>query len=88
LRRHESFSPAEVIYGYVEQPRSPYAIVSLELTISAVARAFHAKGERNDPEVVKGQKIAVGSCSTCHNLGNVGGQMGTPWAVLAARCDF
>jgi mono/diheme cytochrome c family protein len=26
----------------------------------------------NDPEVVKGQKIAVGSCSTCHHLGKAG----------------
>jgi mono/diheme cytochrome c family protein len=34
---------------------------------------------------MKGQKIAVGSCSTCHNLGNAGGLMaGTPWSVLAA----
>jgi hypothetical protein len=39
----------------------------------------------NDPEVVKGQKIAVGSCCTCHNLGNASGRMaGTTWFVLAA----
>ena len=31
---HESFSPAEAIYGYVEQPRGTYGIISLELTIS------------------------------------------------------
>jgi mono/diheme cytochrome c family protein len=44
---------------------------------------FMPKVSGNDPEVVKGQKIAVGSCSTCHNLGNTGGQMaGTPWSVL------
>jgi hypothetical protein len=82
---HESFSPSETIYGYVEEPRSPYAVVSLELTnFSQSLGRFTPKASGNDPEVVKGQKIAVGSCSTCHNLGNVGGQMGTPWAVLAA----
>jgi hypothetical protein len=29
---HESFSPAETIYGYVEQPRIALAVASLELT--------------------------------------------------------
>jgi hypothetical protein len=82
---HESFSPSETIYGYVEEPRSPYAVVSLELTsFSQSLGRFTPKASGNDPEVVKGQKIAVGSCSTCHNVGNAGGQMGTPWAVLAA----
>ncbi len=82
---HESFSPSETIYGYVEEPRSPYAVVSLELTgFSQSLGRFTPKASGNDPEVVKGQKIAVGSCSACHNLRNVGGQMGTPWAVLAA----
>jgi len=82
---HESFSPSETIYGYVEEPRSPYAVVSLELTsFSQSLGRFTPKVSGNDPEVVKGQKIAVGSCSTCHNVGNAGGQMGTPWAVLAA----
>ena len=27
---HESFKPSETIYGYVEQPRIPYGVVSLE----------------------------------------------------------
>src|SRR5262249_11405798 len=50
-------------------------------------RRFVPKESGNVPEVVKGQKIAVGSCSTCHNLGNAGGQVGTPWAVIAAAAD-
>jgi mono/diheme cytochrome c family protein len=81
---HESFSPAEAIYGYVEQPRGTYGVVSLELTSFGQSLGrFMPKVSGNDPEVVKGQKIAVGSCSTCHNLGNAGGQMaGTPWSVL------
>jgi len=83
---HESFSPAEAIYGYVEQPRGTYGIISLELTnFGQSLGRFTPKVSGNDPEVVKGQKIAVGSCSTCHNLGTAGGQMaGTPWSVLAA----
>jgi hypothetical protein len=83
---HESFSPAETIYGYVEEPRNSYKVVSLELTsFSQSLGRFTPKKNGNDPEVMKGQKIAVGSCSTCHNLGNAGGQMaGTPWSVLAA----
>jgi mono/diheme cytochrome c family protein len=63
-----------------------YGVVSLELTsFSQSLGRFMPKASGNDPEVVKGQKIAVGSCSTCHNLGSAGGQMaGTPWSVLAA----
>ena len=82
---HESFSPAEAIYSYVEKPRDMYGIVSVELSrFAQTLGRFVPKESGNDPEVVKGQKIAVGSCSTCHNLGNAGGQMGPPWAVLAA----
>jgi len=29
---HESFTPAETVYGYTEEPRFLYAVVSLELT--------------------------------------------------------
>ncbi len=83
---HESFTPVEKIYGYVEKPRSSHAVVSLEFTsYSQSLGRFTPKKGGNDPEVVKGQKIAVGSCSSCHNIGNVGGQMGTPWVVLAAK---
>jgi len=82
---HESFSPAEAIYGYVEQPRTAPGVVSLELTsFDQSLGRFTPKQGGNDPEVVKGQKIAVGSCISCHNLGNAGGQ-GTSWAVLAGR---
>jgi len=82
---HESFCPGQTIYGYVEQPRSMYGVVSLELTsFSQSLGRFRPKENGNDPEVVKGQKIAVGSCSSCHNLGNAGGQMaGNPWSLLA-----
>jgi mono/diheme cytochrome c family protein len=83
---HESFSPAEAIYGYVEEPRIQYGIVSLELTrFSQSLGRFMPKDSGNDPEVMKGQQIAVGSCISCHNLGNAGGQMGPSWAVIAQR---
>jgi mono/diheme cytochrome c family protein len=84
---HESFSPAERIYGYVEQPRNASAVNSLELThfVQSLGR-FTPKESGNDPEVVKGQKIAVGGCSSCHALGNVGGHAtSTSWAALAER---
>jgi mono/diheme cytochrome c family protein len=82
---HESFRPTEKIYGYVEEPRSAPAVASLELTsfIQSLGR-FAAQGSANDPEVVKGQKIAVGSCISCHKLGNAGGHIASTWAVLAA----
>ena len=58
---HESFSPAETVYGYVEEPRIPYAVVSLELTrFSQSIGRFTPKESGNDPEVVKGQKIVGG----------------------------
>ena len=83
---HESFNPSETIYGYVEQPRIPYGVVSLELTrFSESLGRFTPKKSGSDPEVVKGQKIAVGSCISCHNIGNAGGHAaGAPLAVLAA----
>jgi hypothetical protein len=82
---HESFSPAETIYGYVEQPGIAFAVFSLELTrFTQSLGRFTPKESGNDPEVAKGQKIAVGSCISCHKLGNAGGQA-TSWAVLAER---
>jgi hypothetical protein len=59
-------------------------VVSLELTsfTQSLGRLTPKKGG-NDPEVVKGQKIAVGSCISCQKLGNVGGTQAS-WAVLAA----
>ena len=83
---HESFSPIETVYGYVEQPRIAPGVVALELTRFAQSLGpFTPKESGNDPEVVKGQKIAVGSCISCHGVGNAGGQDGPPWTVLADR---
>jgi len=82
---HETFSPTETIYGYIEEPRSAPAVASLELTsFTQSLGRFAAKGSANDPEVVKGQKIAVGSCISCHKLGKAGGHIASNWAVLAA----
>ena len=87
---HESFSPAETIYGYVEEPRSAYGVVSLELTrFTESLGRFTPKKSGNDPEIPKGQKIAVGSCISCHNFGNVGGQMAIPWFFPCRNgCDY
>jgi len=85
---HESFSPAETIYGYVEQPRrSPYGVFSLELTrFSESLGLFTPKKGRSDPEVMKGQKIAIGSCISCHNFGKAGGHAAdAPFFLLAAK---
>ena len=72
---HESFSPTETIYGYVEEPRSAPAVTSLELTsFSQSLGHFTPKKGGSDPEVVKGQKIAVGSCISCHKFGKAGGR--------------
>jgi hypothetical protein len=82
---HESFSP-ERVYGYVEEPRTPYGVVSLELTsFTQSIGSFIPKKSGNDPEVVKGQKIVISSCISCHHLGNAGGQLASPsWAEVAA----
>ena len=83
---HESFRPTETIYGYVEEPRNPYGVVSLELTgFSQSLGRFTPKKSGNDPEVVKGQKIAIGSCISCHNTGNAGGYAGDAslWFIAA-----
>jgi hypothetical protein len=82
---HESFSP-ERVYGYVEEPRTPYGVVSLELTsFTQSIGSFIPKKSGNDPEVVKGQKIVISSCISCHHLGNAGGHLALPsWAEVAA----
>jgi mono/diheme cytochrome c family protein len=84
---HESFSPTETIYGYVEEPRSAPAVTSLELTsFTQSLGRFTPKGSENDPEVAKGQKIAVGSCISCHKLGKAGGhRTDASWEVLAVQ---
>jgi mono/diheme cytochrome c family protein len=84
---HESFSPTETIYGYVEESRSAPAVTSLELTsFNQSLGRFAAKGSANDPEVAKGEKIAVGSCISCHKLGKAGGHRSDEsWEVLAVH---
>jgi mono/diheme cytochrome c family protein len=83
---HESFIPTETVYGYIEQPRIAPGVVALELTGFAQSLGpFTPKESGNDPEVVKGQKIAIGSCISCHGVGNAGGQDGPSWTVLADR---
>jgi hypothetical protein len=75
---HESFIP-ETVYGYVEEPKTPYGVVSLELTsFTQSIGSFIPKKSGNDPEVVKGQKIVISSCISCHHLGNAGGHLALP----------
>jgi hypothetical protein len=84
---HESFSPAETIYGYVEQPRIAYGVFSLELSrFSESLGLFTPKKGGSDPEVMKGQKIAIGSCISCHNFGKAGGHAAdVSFFLLAAK---
>jgi hypothetical protein len=85
---HESFILAEKVYGYVEEPRTASAVTSLEFTDFAQSLGrFMPKKSDNDPEVVKGQKITVDACISCHKLGNAGGHR-TPhasWEWLGQR---
>jgi mono/diheme cytochrome c family protein len=86
---HESFSPAETIYGYVEEPRSAPAVTSLELTsFSQSLGHFTPKKGGSDPEVIKGQRIVVGSCVSCHNFRNAGGRAAnSSFSLLAAMAE-
>jgi hypothetical protein len=83
---HENFESKESIYGYHEKPRIPFGVISLELTsYDRSFGAFAAKKNLDNPEVIKGAKIAIGSCISCHNIDASGGQMADrPWAVLVA----
>jgi hypothetical protein len=82
---YENFVPSVTIYGYTEQSRIPYGIVSAQLlTHDQVFKPFDPKSNANDPEVLKGQQIAMGSCISCHNIGEIGGHKAMfPWSVLA-----
>ena len=83
---HEKFEPTESIYGYTEQPRIPFGVISIEFTsYSRSLGAFMPNKGSANPEVIKGAKIAIGSCISCHNIDSAGGQLaGRPWAVLSA----
>src|SRR5258708_29290891 len=82
---HENFQSSETIYGYTEAPRIPFGIVSVELTSYALSFGKFGAPDRHNPEVVKGERIAIGSCISCHNNGSAGGKMAQrPWQVFAA----
>lgn len=86
---HENFQSSETICGYTEAPRIPFGIVSLELTSYALSLGKFDSPDRHNPEVVKGEKIAIGSCISCHNNGSAGGKMAQrPWQVLAANSIY
>ena len=58
---HESFTPTETIYGYVEEPRNAPSVNSISIELTSFTQSlghFTPKGSASDPEVVKGQKIA------------------------------
>lgn len=80
-----NFVPAEKIYGYAEIDRIPFGVISLELTTMKQAFAsFTPKKNGDDPEVIKGQRIAMGSCVMCHNTEVSGGEKANrPWSILA-----
>jgi cytochrome c2 len=77
--------PSETIYGYVEPERIPFGVVSARIfTKSQFFTPFAPKMNATDPEVVKGERIAMGSCISCHNIGNAGGTVAMrPWTILA-----
>src|SRR6266478_968113 len=86
---HESFQPLETVYGYTEAPRIPFGIVSVELTSYALSLGKFDAPDPHNSEVMKGQKIAVGSCVSCQNNGSAGGKMARrPWQVLAANAVY
>jgi mono/diheme cytochrome c family protein len=86
---HENFRPLETVYGYTEEPRIPFGIVSVELTTYALSLGKFDAPDPHNSEVTKGQKIAVGSCVSCHNNGSAGGKMAQrPWQVLAAHAVY
>jgi hypothetical protein len=86
---HQNFQPSETIYGYTESARIPFGVVSVELTSYALSLGKFDAPNPNNPEVIKGEKIAIGSCISCHNNGSAGGKMAQrPWQVLAANSIY
>jgi hypothetical protein len=73
-------------YGYIEEPRNAPAVASLELTsFTQSLGLFTPKKGGSDPEVMKGRRIAVGSCISCHNFRHAGGRAaGSSFFLLAA----
>jgi mono/diheme cytochrome c family protein len=84
---HERFVARKIIYGYTEQPRIPYGIVSAQIIpLDQVTKAFNPQKNADSQEVIKGQQIAMGSCISCHNNGEVGGSLAQrPFPVLAVH---
>jgi hypothetical protein len=72
--------------GCVSQP---FDVISVELTSYALSLGKFDAPDQHNSEVMKGQKIAVGSCVSCHNNGSAGGKMAQrPWQVLAAHAVY
>jgi mono/diheme cytochrome c family protein len=82
---YAKFVPAETIYGYVQPERIPYGVISARIYPRAMFfNLFQPKSNADDPEVQKGERIAMGSCISCHNIGDAGGAVaGRPWMILA-----
>ncbi len=80
LLKYDGKAPAE-------WPKSEH--VSVELTSYALSLGKFDAPDPHNSEVMKGQKIAVGSCVSCHNNGSAGGKMAQrPWQVLAANAVY
>ena len=82
---YAKFVPAETIYGYVQPERIPYGVISARIYPRAqFFNLFKPKSNADDPEVQKGERIAMGSCISCHNIGDAGGAVAMrPWTILA-----
>jgi len=82
---YAKFVPAETIYGYVQPERIPYGIISARIYPRAqFFDLFKPKTNADEPEVQKGERIAMGSCISCHNIGDAGGAVAMrPWSILA-----
>jgi hypothetical protein len=57
---HENFQPLETVYGYTEEPRIPFGIVSVELTSYALSLGKFDAPDPHNSEVTKRSKDRSG----------------------------
>jgi mono/diheme cytochrome c family protein len=86
LVSHERFTPRPLLPGLPEPAAIPYAVVRVDFARSAdTLHRLHVPGTATNAVLRIGQELALRSCLSCHQAGDLGGTLaGRPWIVLGA----
>ena len=91
LVAHERFDGAELLPGFKEPAKFPYAVVSVEFARTAdTVDRLKVSGAMTNASLRVGQALALSACISCHHAGDFGGTLAQrPWMILStwAKAD-